>query len=79
MLNVIANLLGLIGVGFILTAYLLSQMGKLLPNQLQFPVINLIGAVLILISLLFSWNLPSFVIEVAWLLISLYGIWRIMR
>lgn len=79
MLSVIANLIGLIGVVFMLAAYLFVQSGKILPTQLKFPVMNLTGAVLVLFSLLFAWNLPSFIIELAWAFISIYGILRILK
>jgi len=45
----------------------------------RFPFLNLIGAVLILISLIYEWNYPSVVIEVFWALISLYGIAKSRR
>jgi hypothetical protein len=35
---------------------------------------NTIGAILILISLYYDWNLASFVMEVIWLSLSLYGV-----
>jgi len=34
------------------------------------------GALLILISLYFSFNLASFIIEIAWLLISIFGLFK---
>ena len=40
---------------------------------------NATGAILILVSLLHDFNLSSFVIEIAWLLISLYGLTRWLR
>jgi hypothetical protein len=79
MIAIIANIAGLIGVIFMLGAYLLVQSEKLLPGNIKFPLMNLIGASLVLVSLLFAWNLPSFIIELFWTLISIYGIWRIRR
>lgn len=73
------DVIGILGVILILTAYFLVQTGGLSADELKFPVINLIGASLILVSLLHTFNLASFVIEVAWILISLFGIWRIWR
>jgi hypothetical protein len=48
-------------------------------DDLRYPVINLVGAILILVSLTKTFNLASFVIEIAWIGISIYGIARIMR
>lgn len=70
----IVDFIGLVGVFIILWYYFLLQIGKCLPDSLSFSVANFIGAILILISLWFNWNLSSVVIEVAWLLISFYGI-----
>jgi len=72
----LADLIGLIGVFTILWYYFLLQIGKCAPNSLRFSVANFLGAIFILISLWFNWNLSSVVIEVAWLLISLYGIYH---
>ncbi|NDF12046.1 MAG: hypothetical protein EB060_04425 [Proteobacteria bacterium] len=69
------NLLGLLGVGITLLAYYLMQSGKVDGHSVQYPVLNLSGALLILISLLLDWNLASFLINSSWVLISLYGIY----
>ena len=68
------NVIGIIGVIFVLLAYFLLQVDKLKQDSLAYSSMNLAGSVLILISLFFTWNLASGVIEIAWLLISLFGV-----
>lgn len=74
------DLVGFAGVALILAAYFLNQQRWLRSDDWRFPAANLIGAMLIFVSLLFEWNFPSAVIEVFWMLISLWGIaqslWR---
>lgn len=41
---------------------------------MTYSVLNALGALLILISLVYNFNAPSFVIECFWLAISLTGI-----
>ena len=48
-------------------------------DQLAYSVINLLGALLIVVSLYFQFNLASFVIEIFWILISIIGIVRYFR
>lgn len=67
---------GLVGVVIILVAYLLLSTGRWEANSLRFQVVNFLGAWLILFSLYFHWNLSSVVIEIAWVIISLIGIYR---
>ncbi|HSW94340.1 MAG TPA: hypothetical protein VLJ15_08335 [Gammaproteobacteria bacterium] len=73
----IADPVGLIGVILLLIAYFFLSTGRWLSDSLTYQVYNLLGAVMILYSLCFHWNLSSFVIEVAWVMISLIGIARI--
>jgi len=68
------DFLGMIGVFLIILMYLLLQINKIKSHTLVYSSLNAIGAVLILISLLFEFNLSAFIIESFWLLISLYGI-----
>ena len=72
----IPDALGILGVLLILWYYFLLQIGKRAANSLSFSVGNLVGALLLLISLWYNWNLPSVIIEIAWFLISAYGIIR---
>lgn len=68
------DIIGLTGVGLILLAYFLLQIEKLKSESLVYSLLNLAGAGFILISLVSEWNLPSFVVEIFWLIISIYGV-----
>lgn len=74
---------GLLGVLLVLLAFFLLQARKLHGNGPAYQLMNAVGAIGIMLSLIFgSFNLSAFVLEVAWLLISLYGIlfgWRERR
>ena len=70
---------GIVGVFLVLYAYLLLQLNKFEKDDLRFVLINAIGSILILITFTVQWNLASFLIEVAWLLISLFGLARIIK
>lgn len=73
------DIIGLIGVALILFAYAGVQSGRLPAVDWRFSAINGAGALLIMISLVFTFNLASFVIEVFWLLISVFGLWKAWR
>jgi hypothetical protein len=68
--------IGLLGAAIFVVAYLANQARWLNSEDWRFPAANLAGALLILISLLAEWNLPSVVIEVFWAAISVYGLMR---
>jgi hypothetical protein len=73
------DLAGMVGAALAIAAYLATQKRWLTAQDWRFPAANLIAAILILISLLADWNLPSFVIEMFWLVISVYGVWNGLR
>ncbi|MEH6359029.1 MAG: hypothetical protein V7745_08570 [Pseudomonadales bacterium] len=68
------DFVGNVGVFLLLAAYLLLQLNKLSSNQLSYSVLNGVGAILIIVSLIYEFNLSAFAIEFFWLLISLVGI-----
>lgn len=68
------DIVGSIGVLLVLLSYILLQFDRIKHNELSYSLINFIGAACILYSLLFKFNLPSFIIEVVWLVISFFGI-----
>ena len=68
------DVVGFLGAGLLIAAYFANQQRWLRSDDWRFPLANLVGALLILISLYFEWNFPSVVIEVFWITISLWGI-----
>lgn len=70
------NLLGHIGVALVVLAYWMLQSGRWEPGLKRYSATNAVGAGLILVSLIYEFNLPAFLIEAFWLLISVYGLLR---
>lgn len=68
------DVVGAAGVATIIVGYILLQTERVKVERLSYSLLNAAGALLILISLIFAFNLPSFIVESFWLLISLYGI-----
>ena len=70
------DLAGFIGVVLIIVAYLLLQLEKLPSSSSSYSLMNAGGALLIMVSLIFAFNLSAFIVEAFWFLISLLGLWR---
>jgi hypothetical protein len=70
------DLAGFIGVLLIVIAYLLLQLDKLPSSSPSYSLLNAVGALLIIVSLIFKFNLSAFMVEAFWFLISLLGLWR---
>jgi len=68
----IYQVVGLVGSFLIVYAFCLIQQKHC--NMVKYNVINLTGAILLLISLIKHPNLGSVCIEIFWIIISLYGI-----
>jgi len=68
------DILGTAGVAIIILTYILLQLERIRSGQLLYSLLNAFGASLILISLYYDFNFPSFIVEFFWLLISLFGI-----
>jgi hypothetical protein len=73
------DLVGNVGVAILLVTYLLLQLGKLDAHRFAYSALNALGAGLIALSLLFSFNMSAFMIETFWVAISLFGIYRYFR
>jgi hypothetical protein len=69
----VADFVGLIGVVAYLSAYGLLQLGRLKVEDSRYALLNGIGALAILYSLLFDFNLPSFITQSAWLFFTIIG------
>ncbi len=68
------DVVGIVGVAMVLATYFLLQSEKIDSKGFLYSFLNFVGALLIVYSLLYSWNLASFIIEFFWILISLYGL-----
>jgi len=75
----IYDIIGTFGVGIIVVTYILLQVERIRSEHVLYSILNAIGALLILISLYYSFNFPSFIVEFFWLLISLFGVGKYLR
>ncbi|OGT93554.1 MAG: hypothetical protein A2298_05210 [Gammaproteobacteria bacterium RIFOXYB2_FULL_38_6] len=75
----IYNLIGLLGVFFVLLAYFLLQTNKVTSKDLSFSIYNLLGSAGIVTSLIKHWNLSAFIVEVFWTAITLHAVYKLIR
>ena len=71
--------IGMLGTLMVLGAFFLLQAGHIHGNRLAYQLLNLFGAAGILVSLIGSFNISVFLLEAAWVAVSLYGIVRSIR
>jgi paired small multidrug resistance pump len=70
---------GLVGVVIVLIAFFLLQVGKLHGTGFIYQSMNAVAAAAVVLSLLYDFNLSAFVVETAWVAISVYGMIRSWR
>ena len=75
----VLDFIGNIGVVILIITFLMLQLNKLPSDGLAYSLLNAIGASLIVVSLLFDFNLSALLMEVFWVLISFVGIYRYFR
>ena len=75
----IPDLIGLTGVALLIITYALLQFDRIDPKGFWYSFNNLIVAILVTVSLVYTPNLASLVIEFFWFIISLYGIVAYLR
>ena len=73
------TIIGYCGMILIAIQYLFIVAEKVPAFSLRSCSINLIGSILIEISLYYHYNAPSFIIEIFWASVSIYGIIRCLR
>ena len=67
------NIVGGIGAAIVLGTYLALQVNRIEAQSMKYSVLNAIGSGLIVLSLTYRFNLPAFIVESAWLMISFVG------
>ncbi|RVT40744.1 CBU_0592 family membrane protein [Sphingobium algorifonticola] len=75
---VAADIVGLIGSGLMVIAYAYSNMVAKM-NFLIFNLLNLIGSLLLIMSLTVHFNMASMALEIVWAAIALLGLVKVMR
>lgn len=73
-----ADLIGFAGSFFIVAAFAYSNLTTNM-NALWFNVSNFVGAALLTVSLTVNYNLPTIVLEIVWMAIAIFGIFKALR
>jgi hypothetical protein len=68
------DMLGIVGDILTILMYFLLQINYISSKNIMYSFVNFVGSVLIVISLLYKWNLPSFIINFFWAILSLLGV-----
>ena len=74
----IFEIFGIAGVAAIVVAYSLLQAGKRVADDLSYILMNIFGAAGILISLWNNFNLSATLMEIAWFIIGIFGLVRVL-
>ena len=73
-----ADIIGLCGSALFIIAFLHANISVNM-NKILFNSFNLIGAILLLISLSVHFNLAAFVLEAIWAMIAMFGLATALR
>ncbi len=68
------DIIGSVGVSLIILTYVALQIEKIKSDSLIYSLLNAFGPSLIIISLIYNFNFSAFIVELFWILISLFGI-----
>lgn len=69
----VANLVGLVGSALMVVGYAYSNLSRAM-NYVWFNALNLVGSVLLILSLSVAFNLASMLLEIVWGLIAALGL-----
>jgi len=72
----IPDLIGFLGVALLIGTYALLQFDKIDPKGFWYSFNNMMVAILVTVSLVYTPNLASLVIEFFWFIISVFGLWK---
>ena len=64
------------GVALLIGTYALLQFDRIDPKGFWYSFNNMMVAILVTVSLVYTPNLASIVIEFFWFIISVYGLWK---
>lgn len=79
MLTLLVDVVGWIGGALILGAYLLVSAGKVTAQSVLYQAMNVFGAAGFIVNGWWYGAIPSATLNVIWLMIALYALWRIRQ
>jgi hypothetical protein len=74
--GLVANIIGMIGSTLMVIAYAYSNMARQMDFVL-FNALNLVGALLLIVSLTVHFNMAAMALEIVWALIAIFGLTRL--
>lgn len=77
--NLAVDVLGWVGAAALLAAYGLVSTNRLKGDSQRYQVLNLVGAVLLIVNSLYYGAYPSVGVNVVWIGIGLLALWRVRR
>jgi hypothetical protein len=77
--TLIIETVGWIGAALILGAYILLSLGKVEGRSTTYQLMNVIGAAGFIVNGLANGAMPSAVLNIVWMGIGLYTLWRIRQ
>ena len=75
---VLADIFGMIGSAMMVVAYAYSNMSAAM-NFILFNLLNLVGSILLIISLTIHFNMASMALEIVWTVIAVFGLAKALR
>lgn len=70
------DIVGALGAACVVAMYVKVQLSPDFVKKYAFSAINLFGAALILLSVVADWNMAAFLINIFWVVVSFYGLYR---
>ncbi|MDD9900866.1 MAG: cyclic nucleotide-binding protein [Alphaproteobacteria bacterium] len=75
----LGDVLGILGAVGYLTAYAALQIRREFAKSVFYSISNFLSALLVAISLLYDFNLAAMIIQMTWMVISGFGIYRCLK
>ncbi len=78
-INLIINTVGWTGSGLVVLAYGLVSTNRLKGNSIGYQILNLLGAIFLLINTVYFGAYPSSFTNIVWITIAIVAIVRVVR
>ncbi|PIR20268.1 MAG: hypothetical protein COV45_06870 [Deltaproteobacteria bacterium CG11_big_fil_rev_8_21_14_0_20_47_16] len=73
------EVIGIVGMVLLLGTFYLASSKRIQDNHYLYHILNLIGAIAVLVNAFFNHVMSVAAVEVAWSIIALVGLWNIWR